>query len=85
MISSRIILYCLALAAKHCVKSVQIRNYFWSLFSYILTGYGDLRSKLKVLIKMLQMSFLKMLETKKPDEKIVIILLDEMKIQEDLL
>ena len=27
-----------------CVKSVQIRNYFWSVFSCIRTEYGDLRS-----------------------------------------
>ena len=26
----------------HCVKSVQIRSYFWSVFSYIRTEYGDL-------------------------------------------
>ena len=30
---------------KHCVKSVQIRSYFWSVFSCIRTEYGDLRSK----------------------------------------
>ena len=24
----------------HCVKSVQIRSYFWSVFSRILTEYG---------------------------------------------
>ena len=27
----------------HCVKSVQIRSYFWCVFSYIRTEYGDLR------------------------------------------
>ena len=26
----------------HCVTSVQIRSYFWSLFSCIRTEYGDL-------------------------------------------
>ena len=26
----------------HCMKSVQIRNYFWSVFSCIRTEYGDL-------------------------------------------
>ena len=26
----------------HCVKSVQIRSYFWSVFSCIRTEYGDL-------------------------------------------
>ena len=29
----------------HCVKSVQIRSYFWPVFSCIRTEYGDLRSK----------------------------------------
>ena len=29
----------------HCVKKVQIRSFFWSLFSCIRTKYGDLRSK----------------------------------------
>ena len=28
-----------------CVKSVQIRSYFWSEFSFILTEYRDLRRK----------------------------------------
>ena len=26
---------------KHCVKSVQIRSFFWSVFSCILTEYGS--------------------------------------------
>ena len=26
----------------HCVKSVQIRNYFWSVFSRIRTEYGEI-------------------------------------------
>ena len=30
---------------KHCVKSVQIRSFFWSIFSRIWNEYGDLRSK----------------------------------------
>ena len=29
----------------HCVKSVQIRFFLWSIFSRIRTEYGDLRSK----------------------------------------
>ena len=29
----------------HCVKSVQMRSYFWSVFSCIRVEYGDLRSK----------------------------------------
>ena len=28
---------------KHCVKSVQIRTYFWSVFSCIRAEYGDLQ------------------------------------------
>ena len=27
----------------HCVKSAQIRSFFWSVFSSIRTKYGDLR------------------------------------------
>ena len=30
---------------KHCVKSIQIRSYFWSLFSCIQNEYGDLLRK----------------------------------------
>ena len=30
---------------QHCVKSVQIRSFFWSVFSCIQTEYGDLLSK----------------------------------------
>ena len=29
----------------HCVKSVQIRSFFWPVLSCIKTKYGDLRSK----------------------------------------
>ena len=29
----------------HCMKSVQIRSFFWSLFSRIRTKYGDLLRK----------------------------------------
>ena len=32
----------------HCVKSVQIRSYFWSVFSCIWTEYGDLQSNLRI-------------------------------------
>ena len=28
----------------HCVKSVQIRSFFWSVFSLIRTEYGEIRS-----------------------------------------
>ena len=31
--------------AIHCVKNVQIRSFFWSVFSCIRTEYEDLRSK----------------------------------------
>ena len=27
----------------HCVKSVQIRSYFWSVFSSVRTEYGDFK------------------------------------------
>ena len=42
-------------------------------------------AQLKALIKTLQMSFLKMLETEKADEKHAILLLNAIKIHEDLL
>ena len=29
---------------QHCVKSIQIWNFFWSVFSEIIRFYGDLRS-----------------------------------------
>ena len=29
----------------HCMKSVQTRSYFWSVFSCIRTEYGEIRSK----------------------------------------
>ena len=35
----------------HCVKSVQIRNFFWSVFSCIRTKYGDLLRKFPYLIR----------------------------------
>ena len=31
--------------SSHCVKSVQIQGFFWSVFSCIWTEYRDLRSK----------------------------------------
>ena len=34
-----------AISKNHCLKSVQIRSFFWSVFSCIRTEYGDLRSK----------------------------------------
>ena len=33
------------------VKSVQIRSFFWSLFSCIQTEYGDLRGKFKYSVR----------------------------------
>ena len=30
------------IAVKHCVKSVQIRSFFWSLFIRIRTEYGEI-------------------------------------------
>ena len=35
---------------KHCVKSVLIRNFFWSVFSRNRAEYGDLRSKSRTLV-----------------------------------
>ena len=29
----------------HCIKSVQIASFFWSVFSYIWTDHGDLLHK----------------------------------------
>ena len=29
----------------HCVKSVQIRSFFWSIFSRIRTEYGEIRTR----------------------------------------
>ena len=29
---------------RHCVKSVQIRSFFWTVFSRIRTEYGGLQS-----------------------------------------
>ena len=31
----------------HCVKRVQIRSFFWSVFSRIRTEYGEIRSASK--------------------------------------
>ena len=31
--------------SQHCMKSVQMQNYFWSVFSCIRTEYGDLLRK----------------------------------------
>ena len=32
----------------HCVKSVQIRRFFWSVFSRIRTEYGEIRRSLRI-------------------------------------
>ena len=37
----------------HFVKSVQIRSFFWSVFSCIQTEYGALYSKASVYLKMI--------------------------------
>ena len=29
----------------HCVQTVPIRSFFWSVFSQLWTNYGDLQSK----------------------------------------
>ena len=36
---------------KHCVTSVEIRSYFWSVFFSIRTEYGDLLCKSSVRIQ----------------------------------
>ena len=36
----------------HCVKSVQIRSFFWSVFSPIRTEYRGLRSKYSYSVRM---------------------------------
>ena len=36
------------LSKEHCVKIVWKRSYFWSVFSYIWTEYGDSRSNLRI-------------------------------------
>ena len=35
---------------QHCVKSAEIRSFFWSVFSHIRTEYGDLIRKLSHLV-----------------------------------
>ena len=37
---------------RHCVKSVQMRGFFWSIFPCIGTEYGDLRSKSPCSVRM---------------------------------
>ena len=37
--------FCFLMYLMHCVKSVQIRSFFWSIFSCIRTEYGDLQKK----------------------------------------
>ena len=38
--------------SEDCVKSIQIRSYFWSVFSCIRTEHGDLRSKFALISKL---------------------------------
>ena len=40
----------------HCVKSVQIPSYFWSVFSRIRTEYGEIRSISLYLVQMREMA-----------------------------
>ena len=35
---------CLIFCNSHCMKSVQIRSFFWSVFSHIRTEYGEIQS-----------------------------------------
>ena len=32
---------------KHCVKTAQIRSFFWSVFSHTQTEYGDLPARVR--------------------------------------
>ena len=41
----------LSIFVKHCVKSVQMRSFSWSVFSYIRTEYGDLLRKSQYLVQ----------------------------------
>ena len=42
LITSKVFkIYCYH-SLRHCVKSVQIRSYFWSVFSRIRTEYGEI-------------------------------------------
>ena len=41
-----------ALLKCRCMKSVQIRSFFWPIFSRIRTEYGDLQSKSPYLVQM---------------------------------
>ena len=45
----------------HCVKSVQIRSFFWSLFSFARAEHGDLRSKSPYLARVREYTDLKKL------------------------
>ena len=40
-----VVLTCSLLTSFHCVKSVLIRSFFWSLFSQICTEYGKIRTR----------------------------------------
>ena len=46
---------------KHCVKSVQIRSFFCSVFSCIWTEYGDLRTKYPISVEIEENADLKKL------------------------
>ena len=44
----------LNLIKHHCVRSVQIRSLFWSVFSRIRTEYGEIRSIFPCSVQMLE-------------------------------
>ena len=48
---------------EHYVKSVQIRSFFCSVFSYIWTKYGDLRRKSRYSVRMQEYTDWKKLRT----------------------
>ena len=56
-------LFGIFLVLYHCVKSVQIRSFFWFVFSCIRTEYGDLLRKALYSVRMLENTDQKKLRT----------------------
>ena len=50
-------------ACYHCVKSVQIGSFFWSVFSRIRTEYGEIRSISPYLVRIRENTDQKKLRT----------------------
>ena len=70
--SQFLLVSCLAL---HCVKSVQIRIFFWSLFSCIRTEYGDLRIRIQIRIGKISSHFKSKFQVIKSPLKFYVILI----------